>query len=271
MFELSDFTGRIAVVTGAGGGIGRGIAEGLRSRGANVASLDVDADLLRDVEAAGDERTMVVAADVASPEGVAEAVQRVVDRWGSVDTLVHCAAVSTPHVAMDLEPATWQRVIDVNLNGTFYTDMAAIRHMRERRYGRVINVASVAARRISFNGNAAYTASKEGVLGLTRHLAYEFARDGITVNAICPGATLTPLMRTLADDEVLAARAKTIPVGRLNVIDDYVAAVLYLASDQASGVCGAVLDVDGGALLGWTDVDSYFDRRAELTARFESK
>lgn len=262
------FAGKRVVVTGAAGGIGLGIAQAFWGHGARVASLDANGELLRDVTAVGQ---LSVVADVSDADSVRAAITQIVDAWGSIDIVVNCAGVSTPHVVADLTAEAWRKVIDVNLTGTFLVSAAALPWMREQRYGKIVNIASVAGKRISFNGSAAYTASKAGVLGLTRHLAYEVASQGINVNAVCPGPVLTPLMESLADEDVLAARKKAVPLGRLNSIGDCVSAVTFLASDEAEGICGVALDVDGGSLLGWNDVDVYFGRRQELTARFDGR
>lgn len=266
--DLNQHERDVVVVTGAGGGIGRGVADGLAKNGSRVAYLDVNPKKLSDLS--GRDRTLSIVADISNPESIGEALDSVMRHWGGVHTLVNCAAVSSPHTSDLMCAKRWQRTIDVNLSGTFYADMAAIKHMRLQHYGRIINFSSVAGRRTSYNGNVAYTASKAGVIGLTRHLAYEYARDGITINAVCPGATLTPLLQSLADEHAIRERERTVPIGRLNNIADFVAAITYLCSEAAGGICGAILDIDGGAQLGWASVDIYFERRKELVERFVS-
>lgn len=262
--------GKRAVVTGAGGGIGLAIAEGLLGKGAKVGFLDIDEELVHQAVAERPD-CLALLADVTDAHSIQVAVDTVVEKWGSVDILINCAGISTPHMVDQLSEEDWRRVIDVNLTGPFLCSQAVLPLMIQQRHGKIINVASVAAKRISFNGSAAYTASKAGLLGLTRHLAYEVAGYGINVNAICAGPTLTPLMQSLADEDTLAERVRTIPLGRLNTATDYVNTVLFLVSDMSEAICGVALEVDGGSLLGWTDVDTYRERRAHLTERFTSK
>ncbi|MQA83849.1 MAG: glucose 1-dehydrogenase [Streptosporangiales bacterium] len=262
--------GRAAVVTGSGRGIGRAIAHGLAAHGAAVVVADLD-------EAAGatvadeitgrDGRAIATRVDVRNAESVAAMVDTTVAKWGSVDILVNNAGVATTQVVEDTSEADWRRVLDVNLTGVFLCCQAVLPHMSAQGSGKIVNVASVAAKRISFNAGASYSASKAGLLAFTRHLAYEVAGRGINVNAICPGPTLTPMMAEVADEETLRVRARSVPRGRLAEPDDQLNAVLFLVSDLADMVCGVALDVDGGALLGWTDTASYFERRRGPAAK----
>lgn len=256
--------GDVAFVTGAGNGIGRSLALGLGEHGAAVVAGDVD---LPGVEAVAARiegrggRAVALEVDVVDRASVDRAVRVAVERFGRLDVLVNNAAVATTQMVRDLPEADWRRVLDVNLTGPFICAQAVLPQMTAQGRGRIINVASVAAKRISYNAAASYTASKAGLLAFTRHLAYEVAPDGINVNAVCPGPTLTPMMAELADPATLQARQATVPRGRLTIPEDHLAAVLFLASDLSDMICGVALDVDGGALLGWSDVGSYRERR----------
>lgn len=256
--------GRCAVVTGAGRGIGRAITHGLAAHGAAAVVADLDGGAAREVAEEITERggrATGTEVDVRDSANVAAMVDTAVREWGSVDILINNAAVATTEVVEDTSEADWRRVIDVNLTGPFLCSQAVLPQMTAQGGGKIVNVASVAAKRTSFNAGASYSASKAGLLAFTRHLAYEVAPRGINVNAICPGPTLTPMMAEVATEETLRARARSVPRGRLAEPDDQMHALLFLVSSLADMVCGVALDVDGGALLGWTDTDSYFQRR----------
>ncbi|MBI1959198.1 MAG: SDR family oxidoreductase, partial [Candidatus Rokubacteria bacterium] len=190
--------GKVALVTGAGQGIGRGCALGLAREGADVAVNDLDEERARtvaeEVRALG-RRAVVVTANVADESQAHAMVARAVAELGGLDLLVNNAGFGRPLLVEDMSHAEWDKIVDVNLGGTFNCSRAAIRPMRERGGGRIVNIASLAAKRMSYFGGADYTASKAGVLGFTRHLAFELARERITVNAVCPGLTITPLVQ----------------------------------------------------------------------------
>jgi NAD(P)-dependent dehydrogenase (short-subunit alcohol dehydrogenase family) len=261
-----DLSNRVAIVTGAGRGIGRRIAQALAENGARVVVADLDPDwaesAVREISEAGHE-AMAVEVDVTKSDSIQAMVDRTVEEWGSVDILVNNAGIATTAMVEDLPEEDWRQVIEVNLTGPFLCCKAVLPIMRENGWGRIINVSSVASKRISYNAGANYTASKEGLLGLTRHLAYEVAPDGVNVNALCPGPTLTPHLEKVATEESLAARKRSVPQGRLATPEDQAKAVLFLVSDLADHVCGVALDVDGGSLLGWYDVEDYRRVRKE--------
>ena len=174
-------------------------------------------------------------------------------KFGSLDILVNNAGIEAhPALLKDIPEAQWDRVLGVNLKGVYLCCQAVIPQMMKQNKGRIININSLAGRRMTFFGSADYTASKHGGIGLTLHLAWELADSGITVNAICPGATLTPLAEQQSTPEYRQmVEKRLIPLGRWCTPDDIAGAAVYFASDIADMVTGQVLDVDGGVMTGY--------------------
>ena len=259
-----ELSGRVAIVTGAGVGIGAGIAVALAEAGAAVAVADVDvataASTARGIEAKGG-RALAVRVDVSDAGQVRNMVERTAEAFGSVDILVNNAGIATTQLVEDLDEVAWRRVLEVNLTGAFLCSKAVLPLMREKGWGRIVNIASVAAKRISFTGAASYTASKAGLLGFTRHLAYEVAALGINVNAICPGPTLTAMYERNADEETRRERVAMVPKGRFLTPDDHGRIAVFLCSEAADSLCGLAIDVDGGSLLGWMPWEKYMAKR----------
>jgi NAD(P)-dependent dehydrogenase (short-subunit alcohol dehydrogenase family) len=244
--------GKVALVAGAGGGIGGAGAEGLAREGAAVLCADIDgaaaevtAGRIRD--AGG--RAEALALDVRERTRVDAAVQAAVRQFGRLDILLECAGISHRGNFLELDPAMWERILAVNLGGMFHLGQAAARQMvRQGQGGSIINVTSQLAE-VARPERAAYVASKGGGRSLTHAMAVDLAAHGIRVNAIAPGPTLTGLTRASYSDP--AARQATealIPLGRLGQPDDLVGAVLFLAADESRWVTGSTLTVDGGYL-----------------------
>ncbi|MBV9860563.1 MAG: SDR family oxidoreductase [Alphaproteobacteria bacterium] len=242
-----DFSGRVVLVTGGGSGIGAATCRAFARAGARVAVLDRDAAAAQRVAAeAGGEAHALDVADAAAFAGLA---QGIAEAAGGIDVLVNCAGTITRHTIEKMPAEAWDRVIAVNLGGVFNGIQAVLPHMRRRGGGSIVNIASVAGKRISFGGGANYTASKAGLIGFTRHAAYELAPDKIRVNAVCPGPTATPFTGALPTAEQKAARAKKIPLGRVVEPEDIADVVLFLAGDAARMCTGIAIDVDGGLLI----------------------
>ena len=259
-----ELTGRVAIVTGAGAGIGAGIAAMLAEAGAAVAVADIDgeraASTAKGIEKRGG-RAITVTADVSDAREIDAMVRQTVTDLGGIDILVNNAGIATTELVEDLDEEKWRGVLDVNLTGPFLCCKAVLPHMRRKGWGRIVNVASVAAKRISFTGAASYTASKAGLLGFTRHLAYEVAPHGINVNAICPGPTMTPMYERNADEQTRRERIALVPKGRWLTPEDHGRVTVFLCSEAADALCGLAIDVDGGSLLGWMPWDRYMAKR----------
>jgi NAD(P)-dependent dehydrogenase (short-subunit alcohol dehydrogenase family) len=209
---------------------------------------------------------MAYQADVTNTDEITAMVDATVERFGAVDILVNNAGIqSTPRLLKDITEEQWDRVLKVNLKGVFLCCKAVIPVMMKQNKGRIININSLAGRRMTFFGSADYTASKHGGVGLIQHLAWELADSNITVNAICPGATLTPLVEQGSTPEYREmVRKRLIPLGRWCTPDDIAGAVIYFASDRADMVTGQLLDVDGGAMTGYgEDVRPLIRQRME--------
>ena len=264
-----ELKGKTAIVTGAGRGIGEGIAKAVGREGANVVvnnrTMDAAEAVAGAIERDGGS-AMAYQADVTNTDEITAMVDATVERFGAVDILVNNAGIqSTPRLLKDITEEQWDRVLKVNLKGVFLCCKAVIPVMMKQNKGRIININSLAGRRMTFFGSADYTASKHGGVGLTQHLAWELADSNITVNAICPGATLTPLAEQGSTPEYREmVRKRLIPLGRWCTPDDIAAAVIYFASDRADMVTGQLLDVDGGAMTGYgEDVRPLIRQRME--------
>jgi NAD(P)-dependent dehydrogenase (short-subunit alcohol dehydrogenase family) len=240
-------TPAVALVTGAGSGIGRACAERLAAGGARVAAVDLDVRLMDGLDA------LPLAADVSDEAAVAAAVARAGDELGPLDAVVNVAGITGSHAAAEchLTPGDeWRRVIEVNLTGPFLVCHAALPGMLERGRGTIVNVASVAGL-VAFPGRCAYSASKGGVVQLTRSLAADYAARGIRANAICPGMVDTPMTRwRLEDPELRGAVLERIPAGRVATTEEVAEAVALLSGDAMPYMNGAMLVLDGG----WTAV-----------------
>jgi NAD(P)-dependent dehydrogenase (short-subunit alcohol dehydrogenase family) len=261
---VSSLAGKVALVTGAGQGIGRACALALAAEGADVVVNDAVEDRLAAVVDAvrkAGVRALAAPANIADEAAVEAMVATAVGALGGLDILVNNAGIGRPLLVERMSKAEWDRIVDVNLGGTFNCARAVIRPLRARGGGRIVNISSLAGLRMSYFGGADYTASKAAVLGFTRHLAFELARDRITVNAICPGPTITPLVERAAQPGQLEELRRRLPLQELIRPEDIADAVLFFCSRGARMVTGAYLVVDGGASLGLDDPESYFRLR----------
>lgn len=233
------------VVTGACGGIGRVIARAFADEGARVLATDLDSAV---DAAAGDSGIDRFTADLFALDGAEAVVARAVARFGGLDVVVNCAGVSEPARLEETTEASWQRVLNINLSASWRMCRAALPELKKTR-GNIVNIASFAGKRGTlFGDNAAYTASKAGVIGLTHALALECAPDGVRVNAVAPGPVETPMLQALPAEkrERLAAM---IPLGALPSPQDVADAVVFLASARAAAITGEITDVNGGLYL----------------------
>ena len=247
---LLDLRGRTAFVTGAASGLGAALARGLFEAGCQLALADVDAEgNARSMsELGGDKaRLEAITLDMGDRDSVAKGFSAAVERWGSIDILVNNAAVTKPASLWTIEPEEWDRVIAVNLTGLFHLSRLAAQHMRERGFGRIINIASLAGQMARPSG-AHYAASKGGVLALTRVFAAELAASGVTVNAVAPAIIDTPMLKTVGEER-LAGLIDAIPVKRVGKPDEVAALVCFLASNAAGFITGATYDINGGMLM----------------------
>ncbi len=246
------FDGRSIIVTGAGQGIGRAIAERFARDGGSVVVADVRADNVREVAAAltaEGHRAIPVEVDVTNPAQVTAMVDRAIEAYGGVDVLVNNAGVLRQSRIMATTPEEWDLVMAVNVKGVFLCSQAVHDSMVARGGGRIVHMASLAGRATSTLGGAHYSTSKAAVLGLMRHMAREWARDGITSNAVSPGMVDTPMARAGADAERMAKIVSEIPLGRLAEPAEIANLVCFLASDEAAYITGASVDIHGGELI----------------------
>jgi NAD(P)-dependent dehydrogenase (short-subunit alcohol dehydrogenase family) len=240
---------KVAVVTGAGLGIGRAIAGTFAREGARVVVADLNEEAGREaVERIGAQggSTCFVRTDVARHEDIQRMVDMALETYGRLDILVNSAGIYTRGDVVDTSLETWERVLAVNLTGVFLCCKAAIPAMREAGGGAIVNISSSVGWGYAAPGIAAYAASKFGVTGLTKAMACDHLPDHIRVNCICPGPTDTPLLRASRPPDQFQAFVEAQPIGRLGTPDEIAAAALFLASDEASFVTGVAMPVDGG-------------------------
>jgi 3-oxoacyl-[acyl-carrier protein] reductase len=242
-----NLSGQTALVTGAARGLGRCIAQSLAAAGAKVACIDLNVEILAEtvaaIRAAGGE-AHPLACNVTDSARVGEVVDEVLNLWGALNILVNNAGITQDNVIVRMKDEQWDAVININLRGTFLFTRAAARPMMKARQGRIINVASVSGL-MGNPGQANYSASKAGVIGLTRTVARELAGRNVTVNAVAPGFIATDMTAKLSE-EVRQEVVKQIPLGRMGDPQDVADAVLFLASDAASFITGHILTIDGG-------------------------
>lgn len=240
-----SLAGKTAVVTGAASGIGAAIAEGFAAKGARVALLDMNLDAAQQ-KADSLPDSHAFACDVTDASSIAAAVAQVTATFGGIDILVNSAGIVDLAPAEDLSPLAWSRTIDVNLTGSFVMAQAVGRAMiAAGKGGRIINLASQAGS-VAIDGHVAYCASKFAIIGVTKTLALEWGRHGITVNSISPTVVMTDLGRKAWEGPKGDAMKAQIPVGRFAEPDEIAAAAVFLASDAAAMINGADLLVDGG-------------------------
>lgn len=244
---MFDLTGKTALVTGASGGIGGAIAQALHRQGAIVGLSGTRIESLEDCAAALGERAHVLPCNLSDPASTAGLIAQAEMAMGQVDILVNNAGLTRDTLAMRMKDEDWALVLEVNLTSAFRLSRACLRGMMKRRWGRIIGITSI----VGVTGNAGqtnYAASKAGMIGMSKSLAQEVASRGITVNCVAPGFIETAMTDALAEDQ----RDKllgSIPAARLGQVDDIAAAVVYLASEEASYVTGQSLHVNGGMAM----------------------
>ena len=246
MSNLQPFANKVAIVTGASRGIGKAIALLLGERGAKVVVADINVEAAAETAREAGNGSVGIALDVSDREAVDAAVAQVIADLGKIDVLVNNAGINRDAMLHKMTDDQWDAVISVDLSGVFYMCRAVGTHMRTNKYGRIVNVASA-----SWMGNIGqtnYAAAKAGVVGLTRSISKELARNQITANAVCPGFIETDMIRGMPEP-LFKAQLDKIPMQRVGQPVDVARVVAFLASDDASYVTGEVIDIGGGYQL----------------------
>jgi NAD(P)-dependent dehydrogenase (short-subunit alcohol dehydrogenase family) len=258
---MKRFENHVVIITGAASGIGEACAVRFAQEGANVACLDVSAErnqATADRCQALGATTLVAHCDVTAEESVESAIAQVMERWGRIDVLVASAGIYSGSPLPEVSLTQWQRLIDINLTGVFLANRAVAPVLMQQQSGSIINLSSMAGK-TSFPASAEYSASKSGVIGLTRSVAMDLAPYGVTANAICPGNTLTEMVRRVAEEAGaqdgltaeawLEMRASDCPLGRLAEPWEIAGVAAFLASEDARYITGQAIEVDGGMVL----------------------
>lgn len=244
------FKGQVALITGGARGIGKAIAVSLAKRGANLAIADISSESAR--ETAGEisalgVKALPVTLDVSKSAEVSRAIEDIVKEFGRLDVLVNNAGITKDGLILRMKEEDWDAVIGINLKGVFLCSKEAVKVMVKQRYGRIVNIASV----VAFMGNpgqANYSASKAGIVGLTKTIAKEYASRGITANAVAPGFISTAMTDALAEN-VRQEMLKSIPIGKFGSVDDVANAVVFLSSPKTGYITGQVVHVNGGMYM----------------------
>ena len=245
-----EIKGQVALVTGSARGIGRAIAETLARKGVSLAIADVNLDEAKATSAdlaKNGVKTMALRIDVSNSGEVMTAFGEILKEFGRLDILVNNAGITRDSLLLRMKEEDWDTVINVNLKGVFLCAKEAVKAMAKQRYGRIVNIASV----VAFMGNpgqANYSASKAGIVGLTKTLAKEYASRGITANAVAPGFITTAMTDALAEN-VKEEMKKAIPMARFGTIEDVANAVVFLASPSSGYITGQVIHVNGGMYM----------------------
>jgi len=258
---MKRFEKQVAVITGAANGIGEACAIRFAQEGANIACLDLANKLNEAVAAKCRELgvdALALNCDVTDKDSIQAAIEAILAKWGRVDILVASAGIYTGSPLVEVSQAQWQRTIDINLTGVFLTNQAVAPLLMEQKSGSIINLSSMAGK-TSWPASAEYSASKSGVIGLTRSVAMEMASFGPTANAVCPGNTLTDMVRNVAEKvgkldgmtgaEWLEMRARDCPMNRLAEPWEIAGVVAYLASEDSRYITGQAIEVDGGLVM----------------------
>jgi 3-oxoacyl-[acyl-carrier protein] reductase len=250
--EQKILKGRVAIVTGAGRGIGKGIAKKLAEAGAKVVMADIDLVVARETSEGINKRgetSIAVKVDVTKTSSVNSLLETILETYGQVDILVNNAGIMFRTRILDISVEEWEKTMQVNLTGPFLCTKMVLPGMKERGFGRIVNISSSAGRSVSTLGGAHYTSSKAGLLGLTRAVAKEVAPFGITVNAICPGLIDTEMALKTTTKKELQDFLDSFPINRIGTPEEVGDLVVFLCSEKASYITGASLDINGGDLM----------------------
>lgn len=245
-----EFKGQVALITGSARGIGKAIAEGLALKGVDIVVSDVNLDeainTSREIMKQG-VRSQAFRLDVSSSEEVKKVFEEIQRDFGRLDILVNNAGITRDGLLLRMKEEDWDSVININLKGAFLCSKEAVRMMSKQRYGRIVNIASV----VAFMGNPGqvnYSASKAGIVGLTKTIAKEYASRGITANAVAPGFIMTAMTEALPED-VKEEMKRAIPMGRFGTVEDVAKAVIFLSSPESGYITGQVIHVNGGMYM----------------------
>lgn len=249
-----DGYGRVAVVTGAAQGLGLAVAKELLIKDKKVVFIDINQEQLNQVEesdfiqAKYKDRVSFLQVDVSNIEQIKQAVEQIVSKWKRIDILVNNAGIREGTPIDEIQEVEWDRIIDINLKGTFFFSQAVIDIMKNQQWGRIINMSSYGGQFGPLTSGAHYCASKAGQLALTKVFARSLSKNGITVNSVAPAAIRTPEMDRM-DPEVLAKMMEGIPVGRVGEDQEVAELVAYLASESSGYITGSTFDINGGLLM----------------------
>lgn len=247
-----ELQGKVAIVTGGGRGIGRGIAERLAKAGAEIIIADIDISKAKKTAerlAKKGKNSLAIQADISRERAINFLIRKSLEKFGKVDILINNAGIMYRTRLQNISLEEWESTLKVNLTGPFLLIKAVLPIMKKNGSGRIVNISSSAGRSVSTLGGAHYTASKAGLLGLTRAAAKELASHGITVNAVCPGLIDTPMVRKTTKKAELKSFINSFPIQRLGLPEEIGDLVVFLCSERASYITGASIDINGGDLM----------------------